>query len=148
MYALRVCTKHNTLGVISQEFNDMVENLTMNAITKLHNNNKVYLTSTQLSERVELPIVERMLTLHQQILQERTPEPIELEEDYSVFDSNQFERMTSITNRAATAAARVRLNGIAPIQHSDVDATRTIRNTIMNNIAKKTPFKSPNYNNL
>ena len=147
LYALRVCTKHNTLGVISQEFNDMVENLTMNAITKLHNN-EVYLTSTQLSKRVKLPIVERMLTLHQQILQERTPEPIELEEDYSVFDSNQFERMTSITNRAATAAARVRLNGITPIQHSDVDATRSIRNNIMHNIAKKTPFKSPNYNNL
>jgi hypothetical protein len=132
LYSLRVCTKHNTLGVISQEFNDRIENLTMNAITKLHTND-IYLTSTQLSEPVELSIVERMLTLHQQIVQEHTPEPIQLEEDYSVFD-----RTTSSVDRALPIPVRVH----------GIDATRSIRNTIMNNIAKKTPFKSPNYNNL
>ena len=128
LYALRVCTKHNKLNAIGQTFNDMIENLTMNAIAKMHSNT-VYLTSGHLSEAVELPLVDHMLSLNSLLADDSRPQVLVgsaqslLDKAYSKFNPMEFDGMSQ--------------------SQVNVGQPRLVIER-----KKKRSFKSPNYNKL
>jgi len=132
LYALRIYTKHNRLAIINQNFNDLIENLVINAIFKLTTEDAIFLTSKQLMNPNELPemdIIKHLLALNSSELAANIVKPIKLEEEYSSFESDR----NPIGHR---------------IPNSFNQDTMYIRKQIMKKITEKKPFKSPNYNNI
>ena len=132
LYALRIYTKHNRLAIINQNFNDLIENLVINAIFKLTTEDAIFLTSKQLMNPNELPemdIIKHLLALNSSELAANIVKPIKLEEEYSSFESDR----NPIGYR---------------IPNSFNQDTMYIRKQIMKKITEKKPFKSPNYNNI
>ena len=134
LYALRSFTKHNRLAIINPEFNDLIENLTMNAIYKIHTYD-IFLTSKQLMELHELPemsIINHLLKLNKRLSKIETESPIQLEKEYSAFYSNN----------------RDTVSGERRTSKPSNTATCNIINMIERKITDKKSFRSTNYNNI
>jgi len=134
LYSLMNFTKHNRLAIINPEFNDLIENLTMNAIYKIHTYD-IFLTSKQLMELHELPemsIINHLLKLNKRLSKIETESPIQLEKEYSAFYSNN----------------RDTVSGERRTSKPSNTATCNIINMIERKITDKKSFRSTNYNNI